>query len=91
MLFIDEFDALCTPRSDQGENMPIPNYLVRQLCVGMCGVDAHEGMIVMAATNRLNMVDPALRHVAVELPTPEGRVNILRTLSKFCSYFLRLV
>jgi cell division protease FtsH len=86
IVFIDELDALGKSRSinplgthDEREQT------LNQLLVEMDGFDPNVGVIIMAATNRPEILDPALlragrfdRHVALDRPDVRGREAILR-------------
>ncbi|HOI93937.1 MAG TPA: ATP-dependent zinc metalloprotease FtsH [Syntrophobacter fumaroxidans] len=86
IIFIDELDALGKAR---GLN-PIGGHdereqTLNQLLVEMDGFDPRSGVIIMAATNRPEILDPALlrpgrfdRHVAIDKPDIRGREAILR-------------
>ncbi|HET8711491.1 MAG TPA: ATP-dependent zinc metalloprotease FtsH, partial [Spongiibacteraceae bacterium] len=86
IIFIDELDALGRAR---GVNMVGSNeereQTLNQLLTEMDGFDPNEGVILMAATNRPEILDPALlragrfdRHVVVDRPDVKGREAILR-------------
>lgn len=86
LIFIDEIDILGGKR---GQNSSHHEYdqTLNQLLVEMDGlkVDDRVRVLVMAATNRVDMLDPALlrpgrfdRQVVVDLPDKEGRLEILR-------------
>jgi cell division protease FtsH len=86
IVFIDELDALGKSRSmnplgthDEREQT------LNQLLVEMDGFDPNVGVIIMAATNRPEILDPALlragrfdRHIALDRPDVRGREEILR-------------
>ena len=86
IVFIDELDALGKTRG----GIPIGGHdereqTLNQLLVEMDGFDANDGIIVMAATNRPETLDPALlrpgrfdRHVVVDRPDINGREAILK-------------
>lgn len=86
ILFIDEIDALAKKR---GAHHPEADQTLNQLLVEMDGFEtaAHpHPVIIMAATNRLDTLDPAVlrpgrfdRHIAVDLPDIHGRQTILAT------------
>ncbi len=90
IIFIDEIDAIGRQRSsgfmgghDEREQT------LNQILVEMDGFSPNEQLVVMAATNRPDILDPALvrpgrfdRRVALELPDVEGRRNILGIHSK---------
>ncbi len=90
IIFIDELDALGKVR---GFN-PVGGHdereqTLNQLLVEMDGFDTNKGVIIMAATNRPEILDPALlrpgrfdRHVALDRPDLKGREKILHVHSK---------
>jgi cell division protease FtsH len=86
IIFVDELDALGKVR---GMNVSGGNdereQTLNQLLVEMDGFDARTGLILMAATNRPEILDPALlrpgrfdRHVLVDRPDKKGRLEILK-------------
>ena len=86
ILFIDEIDAVGGQRGSRGDaaDMEYGN-TVNQLLTELDGFDAKSGVIVMAATNRPELLDSALvrpgrfdRKVHITLPDKEGRLAILR-------------
>ncbi|CAL5227006.1 g9897 [Coccomyxa viridis] len=84
VLFFDELDALA-PRRGSDSNQSSER-VVNQLLTEMDGTDVRAGVYVLAATNRPDIIDPALlrpgrldKLLYVPLPGPEGRVAILRT------------
>jgi cell division protease FtsH len=91
IIFIDELDAAGRKRgagggtggSDEREQT------LNQLLVEMDGFDASKGIVVIGATNRPDILDPALRrpgrfdrHITIERPDPEGRLKILQIHAK---------
>ncbi|MGI6658587.1 MAG: ATP-dependent zinc metalloprotease FtsH [Dethiobacteraceae bacterium] len=86
IVFIDEIDAVGRQRgAGLGGGHDEREQTLNQLLVEMDGFDAHEGIIIIAATNRPDILDPALlrpgrfdRQVAVSLPDVKGREAILR-------------
>ncbi len=86
IIFIDEIDAVGRHRgAGLGGGHDEREQTLNQLLVEMDGFDASEGVIVIAATNRPDILDPALlrpgrfdRQVAVPLPDIRGREGILR-------------
>jgi ribosome biogenesis ATPase len=93
VIFFDEIDALCPKRSQHGEN-GASDRVVAQLFTEMDGIEDRKGVFLMAATNRPDIVDPAVtrqgrfdKTLYVGFPTAEERVNILRTLTKVCISF----
>ncbi|HUJ74843.1 MAG TPA: ATP-dependent zinc metalloprotease FtsH [bacterium] len=85
ILFIDEIDAVGRHRgAGLGSGHDEREQTLNQLLVEMDGFDTSEGVIVIAATNRVDVLDPALlrpgrfdRTVVVPLPDVEGRERIL--------------
>lgn len=88
VLFFDELDALA-PRRGSDKANPSSERVVNQLLTEMDGVDARGQVYVIAATNRPDMIDPAMRragrldkHLYVGLPAGPQRVSILRTVAR---------
>ena len=90
IIFIDEIDAVGRHRgAGLGGGHDEREQTLNQLLVEMDGFSINEGVIVMAATNRRDILDPALlrpgrfdRQVTVNYPDQEGRVDILKVHSK---------
>ncbi len=86
IIFIDELDALGKARGLNGfGGHDEREQTLNQLLVQMDGFDTKNGVIIMAATNRPETLDPALlrpgrfdRHVAVDRPDVRGREQILK-------------
>jgi cell division protease FtsH len=85
IIFIDELDALGKARGIGPVAHEEREQTLNQLLVEMDGFDPRTGVILMAATNRPEILDPALlragrfdRHVLVDRPDKTGRVAILR-------------
>jgi cell division protease FtsH len=89
IIFIDELDSIGKKRSSMSTNEERENTL-NQFLVEMDGFDMNSGIIVIGATNRAEVLDPALlrpgrfdRLISVDLPDARGREEILRVhLSK---------
>ena len=84
ILFIDEIDAIGQKRSMQIHNDQDREQTLNQLLIEMDGFANNTGVIVLGATNRVDMLDPALlrpgrfdRQVYIELPDLNGRREIL--------------
>ena len=61
IIFLDEFESIAGARTpNSGEGSDVSNRVVNQLLSSMDGVESMEGVIVIAATNRPEMIDPAL-------------------------------
>ena len=90
IVFIDEIDAVGRHRgAGLGGGHDEREQTLNQLLVEMDGFAVNEGIIVMAATNRRDILDPALmrpgrfdRQVTVNYPDQEGRVAILKVHSR---------
>jgi len=90
IVFIDEIDAVGRHRgAGLGGGHDEREQTLNQLLVEMDGFAINEGVIVMAATNRRDILDPALlrpgrfdRQVTVNYPDQEGRVEILKVHSR---------
>lgn len=89
ILFIDEIDAIGQRRSTHSYNDQDREQTLNQLLIEMDGFSNDTGVIVIGATNRPDMLDPALlrpgrfdRQVYIELPNMQGRKEILDLYSK---------
>ena len=86
IIFIDEIDAVARRRESRGGGgREEHEQTLNQILVEMDGFENETGVIVMAATNRLDMLDPALlrpgrfdRHITVSLPERVDRLAILK-------------
>ncbi|MBR3180416.1 ATP-dependent zinc metalloprotease FtsH [Candidatus Saccharibacteria bacterium] len=85
IIFIDEIDAVAHKRDARGGAGREDEQTLNQILVEMDGFDNDSGVIVMAATNRVDMLDKALlrpgrfdRHVNVQLPERKDRLEILK-------------
>ncbi len=86
LIFIDEIDAVGAKRTGANALGGHSNdQTLNAMLVEMDGFDANEGVIIIAATNRPDVLDPALlrpgrfdRQIYVELPSLKGREDILR-------------
>ena len=85
IIFIDEIDAVAHKRDARGGAGREDEQTLNQILVEMDGFDNDSGVIVMAATNRVDMLDKALlrpgrfdRHVNVALPERKDRLEILK-------------
>lgn len=89
ILFIDEIDAIGQRRSTHSYNDQDREQTLNQLLIEMDGFSNDTGIIVIGATNRADMLDPALlrpgrfdRQVYIELPDLSGRREILDLYAK---------
>ena len=90
ILFIDEIDAVGRVRgAGLGGGHDEREQTLNQILTEMDGVSPNESVIVLAATNRPDVLDPALlrpgrfdRHVTVDRPTRKGRLDILKVHSR---------
>ena len=86
IIFIDEIDAVARRRgSGLGGGHDEREQTLNQMLVEMDGFTVNEGIIVMAATNRVDILDPAIlrpgrfdRKIAVSRPDVQGREDILK-------------
>lgn len=84
IIFIDEIDAIGRKRSSMGGGHDEHGQTLNQLLTNMDGFSKREGIIVMGATNRLDILDSALtrpgrfdRKITIGLPDKDGRKEIL--------------
>lgn len=89
IVFIDEIDAIGKKRDNQLGSNDEREQTLNQLLTEMDGFEGNSGVIILAATNRPESLDPALtrpgrfdRRVPVELPDLKGREDILRVHAK---------
>jgi len=87
VIFFDELDSLCPKRGSSSEG-GVSERVVNQLLTEMDGMESRKGVFIIAATNRPELIDPAMMRpgrldklLYVPLPTPEDRVSILQTLA----------
>ena len=89
VVFFDELDSLCPKRgSDSGGGGGVSERVVNQLLTEMDGLESRRSVFVIAATNRPELIDPAMMRpgrldklLYVSLPTPCDRVSILTALA----------
>ena len=89
IIFIDEVDAIGRSRDSRFGGNDEREQTLNQLLSEMDGFDSSKGLLVMAATNRPEILDPALlrpgrfdRRIIVDKPDLKGRINILKVHSK---------
>ena len=85
IVFIDEIDTIGKKRGGELQSNDEREQTLNQLLTEMDGFDNHKGIVVLAATNRPDVLDPALlrpgrfdRRIPVELPDLSGREAILK-------------
>lgn len=85
IIFIDEIDAVGGARSNSANSNSEREQTLNQLLTEVDGFKQNEGIIVLAATNRSDMLDPALRRkgrfdqeIMVDLPDATGREAIIK-------------
>ena len=89
IVFIDEIDAIGKKRDGQVGGNDEREQTLNQLLTEMDGFDGSKGVVILAATNRPDSLDPALlrpgrfdRRIPVELPDLQGREEILKVHAK---------
>lgn len=89
IIFIDEIDAIGKSRDNQLGSNDEREQTLNQLLSEMDGFDTNKGLVLLAATNRPEILDPALlrpgrfdRRIIVEKPDLKGRVDVLKVHSK---------
>lgn len=87
VVFFDELDALCPRRSDEADSAT--SRVVNQLLTEMDGLEGRRNVFILAATNRPDMIDPAItrpgrldKMLYVNLPSAEERAEILKAVSR---------
>lgn len=89
IIFIDEIDAIGKSRDNQMGSNDEREQTLNQLLSEMDGFDSNKGLVLLAATNRPEILDPALlrpgrfdRRIVVEKPDLKGRTDVLKVHSK---------
>ncbi|MFA4828976.1 MAG: CDC48 family AAA ATPase, partial [Thermodesulfovibrionales bacterium] len=84
IIFIDEIDAIAPKREEMGSEKQVERRVVAQLLALMDGLESRGHIIVIAATNIPNVIDPAVRRpgrfdreISVPIPDKNGRLAIL--------------
>lgn len=85
IIFIDELDAIGRNRNDSSGGTAEFDHTLNQLLVDLDGFRGSRGTLIVGATNRIELLDPALlrpgrfdRRISVDRPDREGREQILR-------------
>lgn len=88
VIFFDEFDSLC-PKRSEGNDSGSGTRIVNQLLTEMDGVEDRKGVYILAATNRPDIIDPAILRpgrldtiLYVGLPQLQDRVEIFNAVTK---------
>ena len=83
VIFIDEIDSIAPARGSEGDR--VTDRLINQLLTEMDGIESNSGVVVIAATNRPDILDPALlrpgrfdRMIPVPAPDEKARLEILK-------------
>lgn len=89
IIFIDEIDAIGKSRDNQMGSNDEREQTLNQLLAEMDGFESNKGLVLLAATNRPEILDPALlrpgrfdRRIVVEKPDLKGRVDVLKVHSR---------
>ncbi len=89
IVFIDEIDAIGKSRDNSFNSNDEREQTLNQLLSEMDGFDSSKGVVILAATNRPEILDKALlrpgrfdRRIIVDLPDQQGRIDILKVHSK---------
>ena len=89
IIFIDEIDAIGKSRDNQLGSNDEREQTLNQLLAEMDGFESNKGLVLLAATNRPEILDPALlrpgrfdRRIIVEKPDLKGRVDVLKVHTK---------
>lgn len=93
MLFFDEFDSIAPRRGH--DSTGVTDRVVNQLLTELDGVEELKGVVVVAATSRPDLLDPALlrsgridRLVQCDFPDSGARLNIFKSISTLSSLIL---
>ena len=82
IIFIDEIDAITAPRGEEGDGSMVTERVVGTLLTEMDGLQEMKNILVLAATNRPDMIDPAMLRPGrfdkiVEIPLPDESTSLL--------------
>ena len=89
VIFFDEIDSIASTRSGSDSDSGVTKRVVNQLLTEIDGLEELQDVSVIAATNRVDIIDPALvrpgrfdRHIKVEEPDEEARIAIYKVHTK---------
>ncbi|MBM4240394.1 MAG: CDC48 family AAA ATPase [Euryarchaeota archaeon] len=89
VIFFDEIDSLASTRSGGSTDSGVTQRVVNQLLTEIDGLEELQDVAVIAATNRVDIIDPALvrpgrfdRHIKVDVPDEEARIEIFKVHTK---------
>ncbi len=80
ILFLDEIDSICPRRNSDSSGSNVTDRVISQFLTEMDGIEDLKGVVVLAATNRIDLVDPALLRsgrfdLLFELPAPDEKTR----------------
>jgi len=80
ILFLDEIDSLCPRRTSDSSGSNVTDRVISQFLTEMDGIEDIKGVVVLAATNRIDLIDPALLRsgrfdLMFELPAPDEKTR----------------
>jgi len=80
ILFLDEIDSICPRRSSDSSGANVTDRVISQFLTEMDGIEDLKGVVVLAATNRIDLIDPALLRsgrfdLLFEMPTPDEKTR----------------
>ena len=80
ILFLDEIDSLCPRRTSDSSGSNVTDRVISQFLTEMDGIEDLKGVVVLAATNRIDLIDPALLRsgrfdLMFELPAPDEKTR----------------
>ena len=80
ILFLDEIDSICPRRNSDSSGSNVTDRVISQFLTEMDGIEDLKGVVVLAATNRIDLIDPALLRsgrfdLLFELPAPDEKTR----------------
>lgn len=89
VIIFDEFDSIGKPRGMDSDSTGVASNVVNQLLAMIDGVDSLNNILLIAMTNRKDLIDPAILrpgrfevHIEINLPDEKGRIQILNIHTK---------